>query len=66
MKMKGWKTWTAGLALVGLGAYLLATGHIEEGIAKIGEGAAIIGLGHKIEKASDANLIEEVIKESKK
>lgn len=51
MKMKGWKTWTGGLVLIGLGAFLLATGHIEAGIAKIGEGVAVIGIGHKVEKA---------------
>jgi len=49
--MKGWKTWLGGLVMIGLGAYLIATGEVEKGIASIGSGASIIGLGHKLEKS---------------
>lgn len=50
--MKGWKTWIGGLIMVGVGAYLIATGEVEKGLESIGAGAAIIGIGHKIEKAA--------------
>jgi len=50
--MKGWKTLVSGLVLIGCGAYMLAVGEVEKGIALIGEGGAIIGIGHKLDKAN--------------
>jgi len=49
--MSGWKTWIGALIMVGLGAYLIATGEVEKGVGLIGAGATAIGLGHKIEKS---------------
>lgn len=50
--LKGWKSLLAGLSMMGLGAFLMATGDAEQGIARITEGIAIIGIAHKIEKAA--------------
>lgn len=49
--MRGWKTWIGGLIMVGLGAYLIAAGEIDKGVASIGAGVTALGIGHKIEKS---------------
>jgi len=50
MKMKGWKTWASGLTFIGLGAFMIASGNMEQGVAMIASGAGVIGVGHKLEK----------------
>jgi hypothetical protein len=50
--ISGWKTLAGGLALMGLGAFMISQGQLESGAAKIAEGIALIGIGHKIEKGA--------------
>lgn len=52
MDMSKGKSFFGGLAMIGLGAYLIATGDIEKGIAAVGNGAAIWGIADKIEKST--------------
>ncbi len=46
------KSWAGGLVLIGLGAYMVATGEVEKGVGLIGSGVAAWGIADKIEKAS--------------
>ena len=43
MNIKFWRNVVAGLALVGLGAYAIATGKVEQGINAIMKGVETIG-----------------------
>lgn len=62
MRMQGWKTWAAGIALIlsGLGSILgsfdwdtFSFGDgLNAGILMIGNGLGLIGIGHKVEKAA--------------
>lgn len=51
LNMSKGKSWVGGLVLIGLGAFLIATGEVEKGVASIGSGAAILGIADKIEKS---------------
>lgn len=46
------KSWAGGLVLIGLGAYMIASGDIEKGVGLIGSGVAAWGIADKLEKAS--------------
>ena len=48
--MNGYKTYIAGIGLVGLGAYEISQGQTDQGIQHIAEGLAVFGIGHKIDK----------------
>ena len=52
LQLSGFKTYLAGLGLIGLGVYQITEGKLEEGIATISAGLAAIGIGHKMDKAS--------------
>ena len=65
--MTGWKSWSAGIALIATGVGMIATSiasgnfdmnTILAGVAKIGEGLAVIGIAHKIEKNGNMNTVK--------
>jgi hypothetical protein len=42
--LPGYKTYIAGLGLIGLGAYEISQGSMDQGLAHIGQGLGMIGL----------------------
>jgi len=48
----GYKTYIAGVGMIGLAVYQFAQGDVETAVKTLAEGLAIVGLGHKISKAA--------------
>lgn len=44
------KSWAGGLVLIGLGAFMIASGETEKGVGLIGAGVATWGIADKIAK----------------
>lgn len=46
----GWKTYVAGIGLIGLGVYQISQGQYEAALQSIAAGIAALGLRHAVEK----------------
>lgn len=54
LPLNGYKTYLAGVGLLGLGVYQLSQGEFEQAMQSFLLGGAALGLGHKVEKDKEA------------
>lgn len=52
--LSGYKTYIAGIGLIGLGAYEISQSQTDQGIQHVAEGLAVFGIGHKLDKQTAA------------